>query len=365
MNKLISVYLDFLRSIAALFVLLHHFRWDKFSGGHFSFLNFGHEAVIIFFILSGFIISYVYNELERGTVTFMLKRLSRLWSVLIPAIILTLDTVGRHFDSSLYVNNVSLLPSLRNIPGTLLFLNEAWTHSYTISTNVVFWSLSYEFWFYLLFLASSLRLSKTMVIFGLILISVIVGYKILLAFPIWLMGAWVFKNRSLGLRCSMWLNLLVFVLTIVLFFAVKYSALKTFFTTTTLFGLPMHFSKNIAYDYLLGVIVSAHLFAASALSQQLQYRQNVDLLKKLVKPVADVSFTMYCMHVPVLYFYTAVFHLDSKSVAQAIGLLVLTLITIFVIGNLVENQRKPLFRVLSRICIPYFRKIQLLLPFRG
>jgi peptidoglycan/LPS O-acetylase OafA/YrhL len=58
LGKGLSVYLDMLRVVAALLVVLCHLGqapiggFDMFSG----FVNWGHEAVIIFFVLSGFVI---------------------------------------------------------------------------------------------------------------------------------------------------------------------------------------------------------------------------------------------------------------------------------------------------------------------
>jgi peptidoglycan/LPS O-acetylase OafA/YrhL len=53
--------LDYLRGFVALYVVLYHLRDNElFKGLSFGFLfQFGQEAVIIFFLLSGFVIKYI------------------------------------------------------------------------------------------------------------------------------------------------------------------------------------------------------------------------------------------------------------------------------------------------------------------
>ena len=52
---------------------------------------------MVFFVLSGFVIAYVSEQKEHTLREYSISRLARLWSVAVPALILTiaLDQLGR------------------------------------------------------------------------------------------------------------------------------------------------------------------------------------------------------------------------------------------------------------------------------
>ena len=100
------VWLDLVRGLAALTVLAGHLRsaliinYESYSSVNepgillkiFYFTTgLGHEAVVIFFILSGFFVggSIIKNLNEFNFLIYTINRLTRLWVVLIPALILT------------------------------------------------------------------------------------------------------------------------------------------------------------------------------------------------------------------------------------------------------------------------------------
>src|SRR5579859_1562974 len=106
------IHLDMARGLAALAVLLGHLRSFVFvSYGDLPshtpldtlvwlVTGFGHQAVMIFFVLSGFFItrSIVVDDRGRGFSwpIYLTKRLTRLWIVLVPCLMLTVlwDRVG-------------------------------------------------------------------------------------------------------------------------------------------------------------------------------------------------------------------------------------------------------------------------------
>ncbi len=62
MNRGFSTYLDLLRFGAAVVVLMSHYGYERMSGGRWLWirdLNLGSDAVIVFFVLSGFVIAHV------------------------------------------------------------------------------------------------------------------------------------------------------------------------------------------------------------------------------------------------------------------------------------------------------------------
>lgn len=173
------IHLDLLRGLAALLVCVSHLRaflfvdfgrvkapgiWDCV----FYFVTgFGHQSVMIFFVMSGFLVGgSVISAYQKGKWSwhgYALRRLTRLWMVLIPALLLTLmwDTLGQHQAPSGYqgayhaVYNsgpeqdhpADLRPA--TFLGNALFLQTIDVNCY--GTNGPLWSLANEFWYYLLF----------------------------------------------------------------------------------------------------------------------------------------------------------------------------------------------------------------------
>jgi peptidoglycan/LPS O-acetylase OafA/YrhL len=124
------VYLDLLRGVAAILVFIGHLRALMFSsdisklnifGDFFYFITgFGHQAVMIFFVLSGFFISRsVINSIENNSWSFkvfLFNRLSRLWIVLIPALLIGgfIDLLGLSFleNTIVYQDKIPFLKTI-------------------------------------------------------------------------------------------------------------------------------------------------------------------------------------------------------------------------------------------------------------
>ncbi len=173
------VHLDFLRGLAALMVCTSHLRafllvnYAQVEDPGFGIralyfsTGLGHQAVMIFFVLSGFFVGgSVLNAYKAGKWSWFQyanRRLSRLWVVLLPTLLLTLlwDGVGSHlaregYDGGLiqfYGSGPSPQSPIDLQPtaffGNLLFLQTIQVPVF--GTNGPLWSLANEFWYYLLF----------------------------------------------------------------------------------------------------------------------------------------------------------------------------------------------------------------------
>jgi hypothetical protein len=67
MNRPTSIYLDLVRFGAAAVVFVVHAGFDRFTGGLpilWRFGDLGNDAVMVFFVLSGFVIAYVSDQKE-------------------------------------------------------------------------------------------------------------------------------------------------------------------------------------------------------------------------------------------------------------------------------------------------------------
>jgi hypothetical protein len=127
--------------------------------------GFGHQAVMVFFVLSGlFISSSVLRSLERGTWRwrdYVIDRGVRLYVVLAPGLLLGAlwDLVGVHFFNHSGIYSAPLVGFDNSIPaqqlnltsffGSLFFLQTRFTTVF--GSNCPLWSLFNEFWYYVLF----------------------------------------------------------------------------------------------------------------------------------------------------------------------------------------------------------------------
>lgn len=145
--------LDSLRGLAALYVILNHLFGTNFviSNRDYSYLfRFGQEAVIIFFLISGFVIQYSYNRAKNKSFkVFFIKRFKRIYiplSIVFASnyFVFLLQKTPVHITYQAFLGNIFMLQDLP-YPARLNILCEP------LFNNIPLWSLSYEWWFYMLF----------------------------------------------------------------------------------------------------------------------------------------------------------------------------------------------------------------------
>ena len=150
-NKLIK--LESLRGFAALYVVLYHLFGSGLIlfGLNFTFLfKFGQEAVILFFILSGFVINYSFEKSKDKS--FKLYFSKRFFRIFIPLIIVFITNY-----LLLSLNNKDWVTvDWKNLIGNLFMLQDISISKPAVLfdsflDNLPLWSLSYEWWFYILF----------------------------------------------------------------------------------------------------------------------------------------------------------------------------------------------------------------------
>jgi peptidoglycan/LPS O-acetylase OafA/YrhL len=206
MTNPLSLYLDALRFGAALAVFVSHYATGRISGGLFWRFDGGRTAVLVFFVLSGFVIAWVSDTRERTLEEYGLSRVARLYSVIIPVFVLTavLDTIGKAIDPRLYGPEWghSMAHPVIDYALSAVFLGESWTIRVLPGFNVPYWSLNYEAWYYVLF-AAAIFLRGRPRIAALIAAALLAGPRILFLLAVWLMGvaAWQWRAelpRQLG-----------------------------------------------------------------------------------------------------------------------------------------------------------------------
>lgn len=170
------VSLDFVRGMSALAVCAGHLRAalmvnyanvqtpESFHKIFYFLTGLGHQAVIVFFVLSGFFVGgAVLRASHRFDLSsYAISRLTRLWGVLIPALVLTywvgelLENQAPQVLSGTYrdiwhsgpaPNEYSSTPL--TLLGNLFFVQTILTPVYGVNSPL--WSLANEFWYYAVF----------------------------------------------------------------------------------------------------------------------------------------------------------------------------------------------------------------------
>ena len=222
LSRAASRLLDVFRGVAALLVVAGHSREyaARFSGlnpSGSSMLeklvlaptSLAMEAVAVFFVLSGFLVGgQLLRQNREGRFSwsgFLVKRLTRLWTVLLPGLLVTWIlwiAVSPWSLEALPSEQSGLKVALCNAA----YLQGAWCAYF--SNNASLWSLSYEFWFYVVFAAASVAFfsaSRGRIAVALINVTVLTlavflfGISLLYLIPAWLIGvvvAWLSERAN-------------------------------------------------------------------------------------------------------------------------------------------------------------------------
>jgi peptidoglycan/LPS O-acetylase OafA/YrhL len=330
-----SIYLDLVRSVAACVVVVDH---APFLFKLPDIPHWGHQAVMIFFVLSGYVICHTADTREITPRAFFVARFARLWSVLVPAMALTVacDTAGRLFGHipAAYASVPADLPLVR-VGAVLGFLSETWISIQPLSNGVT-WSLCAEFWYYMLFAAWVFMppgRRRTIAVAAAMLLA---GHKALLLLPIWLMGVALQRARTLRRLPPGWNMALCAGGLLVVGWVLAARAYDPAIAATRRLVTPWVFmqlaqARVFWFDWIFGLAVAAHLLGARTVVARLP-------LERAAGPIrwcAGTSFAAYLFHMPLLHLWAAFLPADQGWLAIA-----LTLAVIALLGPIVERSKR-------------------------
>lgn len=311
-----SDHLDMIRGLAALAVLMGHARHLFFVDGAevtnftlplraFYFLSsFGHQAVVVFFVLSGFFVGSgvlrAWQQQRWSWSVYLAARLTRLYVVLLPALIMGLlwDRLGMAFGHSptyfAELPNFGFVISARvtvwAFIGSLSFLQEIVTPSF--GSNGALWSLASEFWYYMLFPLVIMvwfgRTLKWRIFAGIVAgaIGLVIGKGIALYFSVWLLGVLV---ALANIRITPWLTRnrpIPAVVSIVLLGA-----------TATIARFAVHKVEYIL-DLMTGLTFAGVLYVVVRTAKP----SLNGIYSYISRGLSRSSYTIYLSHLPILCF---------------------------------------------------------------
>lgn len=324
MNVSSARYLDKLASLrffAAALVVLFHLRvltWPYhgiFKKNYLHTFEYGYVGVSIFFILSGFVISFA-NANWRGWKRYLMGRAARiypshwiiLFSVAAYAVIMYFQQYGITVDSWL-----SLLANLA--------LVQAWVpdEAYYFSMDVVSWSLSVEIFFYVSFLFLRRLSDKSIYILSAFSYLALVIAAVLLRhtwsdteywvfdinpvvrLPEFLIGMALYRLYKSGRLPKLWLPKFNFALILIGLIA----------TMTLISWIPVGVIKfKYAYTYSIVPVPFAVLMIIALLDE----KSNAYMRHRSLILLGEASFALYLIHRPIIdyvFAFTRQYPIDS------------------------------------------------------
>ena len=301
----------------------------------------GKQAVDVFFVLSGFVIAHVCSTREHGFREYALSRAARIYSVAIPAVILTVavDSIGIMVNPGIYDGAVQPM-TLGLLVRCVLFVGEQWNAHRFPGCNGAYWSLGFEVWYYVaygafLFAPSKWRWVATAAV------CAFIGPKVALMFPAWLMGVGVYRflvshklSKALG-----WPLFIVPVVVFAAFQLVPHSHLEAY-TAVTLSDERLESTFD---DYFVCILFSCHIVGFSAVSSV--FLPWLERHSRKIRWISGATFSIYLVHLPIMRFLAAISPFAASSPLMVCFLIAATPIPCFVFAELFE-RRKELWRSL-------------------
>lgn len=333
MKREFSIYLDLVRFLAAATVFVGHVSGQRFTAGLlWPVSEFMDAAVIIFFVLSGYVIAFAADTRERSARLYVVSRMARIYSVAIPAILLTfvLDSIGSYFNPAMYQPWWGYRADFEffRVLSLLSFTNEFWWLHVNFGSLLPYWSLGYEIWYYVLFgIAIFMRGWGRVAVLG--AVCLLIGPKILSLFPIWVAGAMGYyfsKNRIPEAAGYM-------LFAISLAFAALMVAVSAGKFGTSFKLAP----SGIITRYAEGAIFLLNIAGAPPVLNKIS--SVVLRFDKPVRYAAGMTFSLYLVHVPVAQFIAAISPFPPVSSVERVLVLLGTLLVVAVFAHLTEHRK--------------------------
>ena len=306
--------LDGLRGVAAIIVVTFHLT-EPLGTGHLDILvNHGYLAVDFFFLLSGFVIGYAYDDRWK-TMTlgkFLKRRVERLQPMVVLG--MTLGAIGFYFTDStiwplihtvpLWKMMLVLLIGYTILPVPLSLDIRGWQEMHPL--NSVGWSLFFEYIANILYALWFRKFSK-------ITLSVVVGIAAIALAHLAITngdvsGGWTLNVEQV--RIGFTRTMYPFFAGLLLSRIAKPTKIKNAFLWCSLLvaavlympriGGANHFWMNGLYESICIIIVFPLIVYIGASGIIHTEREH-----KICRFLGDISYPLYLVHYPLVYFYVA------------------------------------------------------------
>jgi peptidoglycan/LPS O-acetylase OafA/YrhL len=217
----------------------------------------------------------------------------------------------------------------------LLFMNQFWYAQIAPGSDIPYWSLGYEVWYYVLFGIAFFAPGRWKLA-GIAVIAVIVGPKIMAMFPLWLLGAGCYHLTKRS-KVRPMIGGTMFFGSLALWLAYEVWIVR--------YGWPLDIDPafidqaGLIQAYLVGALFAVNLvgFAAWGRSGFLKRQDRV------IRWLAGATFSVYLFHYPIMHFLAAELSWPPAAWRTRFVIIFGTLVSTFVLAELSE-RRKTLWR---------------------
>jgi len=329
--------LDSLRGIAAIMVVIFHILEAHAGGSHIKqIINHGYLAVDFFFMLSGFVIGYAYDD-RWGTITtgnFFKRRLVRLQPMVVMGMII--GAIAYYFGASNLFPMIAGMPAWKVVGIMLIGFTlipvppsmdiRGWDEMHPL--NGPGWSLFFEYIANILYALFVRRFSKTALSVLVFVSGVVLIHYAVTSHNGDVIGGWSVTAEQL--RVGFTRLMFPFFAGLLLCRVVKIVHIKNaFLWSSLLLVLILAFPRvggadnlwmNGLYDSLSIIFIFPlviYLGAGGTVHNKLSL--------KATKFLGDISYPIYITHYPLIYVYTAYVVDRNLSIMDALpyGILVL------------------------------------------
>lgn len=333
--------LDGLRGVAALMVVAFHICEAHATSHQDQIINHGYLAVDFFFLLSGFVIGYAYDDrwAKMTTGNFFKRRLIRLQPMVVMGSVI--GAIFYYFQASGIFPAIGQTPvwqmllimviGCTMIPITPSMDIRGWAETYPL--NGPAWSLFFEYVVNIFYALGARKLSKTVlsifvVLFAAALIHLAVNQGDVI-------GGWSLNAEQL--RIGFCRVMFPFFGGLLLFRIAKLRNIKNAFVWSSLLtiivlaapriGTAENLWMNGLYDSLSIVLIFPLIIFLGA-SGEIQSNAG----KKICKFLGDISYPIYITHYPLIYTYTAWVSDKKVPLREAYPIAILTFVSAIAIA---------------------------------
>ncbi len=328
--------LDGIRGLAALYVVIYHIikRLNWMPKEIKLIFSFGQEAVMVFFLLSGFVIYWSISNTPNLTFSsYFKKRFRRIYFPFIISILLSIivfyynGNLTNKFSWAALFGNLLMVQDLSdNKPGV-------WVKPFLDNTPI--WSLTYEWWFYMMFFPVYKTLFKNANRIYYILGFSLISYLTYLGFPnqvslvfayfiIWWCGveiAVIYKHTES--------------LSIAIIKPILYSLTAMLVLTL----IPVLITQDFRISYHPFLPFRHFLFVEFIIIAGVVYYQNkIKFLNRFILKFmifAPISYGLYIFHYPILFHW-------NLSNYNIVLVYLLKLSLLFALAYIVEVKLQPI-----------------------
>jgi peptidoglycan/LPS O-acetylase OafA/YrhL len=280
----------------------------------------GHEAVVVFFVLSGLVIAHAADRPGTTLASYAVNRAARILPVAVPALVLS--AIAGLWIEGTDLGSVAWL----TLPN-MVFLGQVWSFDFNPPVNGTFWSLNFEVWYYAIFGAALFARGPWRVIVP-CLLGLAAGPKALMLLPTWLVGVAVYRwSPRIGERGALALVLLTAVFGAALALSGVPILLRgRLFAAAPDFMHQLGASNRFATDWLLALLVGLNFAAARSLGR---FARPLEANARPIRALAGTTFTIYLFHAPLIAIALQGLKLPPVAVVPALVLAVYALALLF------------------------------------